>query len=144
MYSSRIYGFIFCDTKVINSSIGTLESDLIWESKRFFHFSSTGAPSGYRAIQIVFNADATSPILIFDADKNCLVVLELWDNVTTLRAANICWINNANTIENVQCAKHWDNTQYRIKITYKTLISMGGFLSLDGKGHFNSQDFVDQ
>ena len=129
----------------LQSSISALESNLTLESKRFFHFSSTNAPSGYKAVQVIFDVDATSPILIVDRDNNCFIVNELWDNITsTLKTANVYWINNAGTIRYVQCAKYWNNTQYRIKLIYNELISIGGFLSLDGRARFSFQEFVDQ
>lgn len=130
--------------KTLADGITSLNSSLLAERKRHFHFTNVDAPAGYKAVQIFFNATATSPILIQDDGGNCLVVLEDWGSVSSLKDAYVLWINkNASwkILNSVFCAKSSEGV-YRIKLSYRDSIGVGAFLSLDGNATFNSQQFV--
>lgn len=110
--------------------------------KNFFHVTIENIPSGYRAVQVVFDSPGgIKPILICDADGNAFVVTPNLDNATSsIAALTPVWLAKANTISQVTYAT--SGSGYRIKITYNVTPVVASWTSLDGLVYFNEQIFV--
>ena len=93
-------------------------------------------------MQVVFDASTINPILVCDADGNVFVFSAYWSEAPqSATVANVAWLNNANTIQNVFYAT-FDSVYKRIKIVYKNSVAAGGFFSVDGRVRFKWQNFT--
>lgn len=129
-------------TDISSIGNGTVTNALSVLNAKAFHVTNAGAPSGYKAVQMIFkSAGGITPILISDGDQNAFIALPNSDIAGSTPAVfDLVWLKNAGSISTVTYAKY--GTNYRIKVTYANSPAAAGWLCLDGRVDFLEQQFV--
>lgn len=115
----------------------TLQDQITPLTNSRFHSSINDLPSGYKAVQIIFDGAGLDPILYTDADKNAFIISCTWPNAPSSPAnasQYITWINNAGTINSVGWGTY--NSHQRVKLTYASSPAIGSWTSLNGRVSF--------
>lgn len=145
----NVSGSIAADVKALNDSLSGASDSITDLQNNFFHVVSTGAPTGYKGVQVNFDASnvGVSPVLFADSAGNIFILVYNWNNTTdTPVSVTPAWLATGSdgAISAVQVANRSSTTK-RIKIIYEQpYIRTSGLLSIDGKINFLSQEFTER
>lgn len=134
--------------KPLSAAMGkSLSESVVSLQNNYFHFTSTGAPSGYKGAQVYFDASGVgvAPILFTDSAGNAFILTYNWNDTTyTPVTVTPIWLATGDTaITAVQVADRTASTK-RVKILYSVDIRISAWLSLDGKIKFLGQEFTER
>ncbi len=105
----------------------------------WFHCDMNGLPSGYRAVQIIFDAAGSSGVLFSDSSGNAGVIHGTWSSDLPYTNITPAWIANNGKIERIAIAT--SGNSYRIKFLYTTTPLTINIMSIDGKIKFLRREF---
>lgn len=98
-----------------------------------------GLPSGYRAVQVIFDTASSAGILFSDSSGNAGIIHGNWPSLTTYTNVTPAWISNNGKIEAIAIAPRGDS--YRIKFLYATNPVTISIMSINGKVTFLRREF---
>lgn len=135
---------VYSGLKALNDSLTTANNSVANINSHWWHMTNVGAPSGYKAVQIWFNANTVAPIFYSDTSGNCFVIVENWGSIgSTLYSVPKITINSSGSNSvNVYAAKSGSNI--RLKFSFASSIPMGGLFNTDGLLQFRNQEFLDE
>ena len=118
---------------------GTVTNALSVINANWFHCDMNGLPSGYRAVQIIFDTSSSAGILFSDSTGNAGIIHGNWPSLTTYTNVTPAWISNNGKIEAIAIAPRGDS--YRIKFLYATHPVTISIMSINGKVAFLRREF---
>ena len=134
--------------KPLSAAMGkSLSESVVSLQNNYFHFTSAGAPSGYKGAQVYFDASGVgvAPILFTDSAGNAFILSYNWNDTTdTPVTVTPVWLATGDTAITSVIVGNRSATTKRVKILYSVDIRISAWLSLDGKIKFLGQEFTER